>query len=425
MIRITKTKTFQYAWLYLMLLIPGSCAMSRYLNTTLVYGVIIAIYALLALLSAKYRNVYVLSFCLLLALATIVIRLKTGGVGPLTFLSNAAMLVVTYIAMTIDRRMFLTRFIRIVCFFGIISVLFWAAFCINPSLVNAWPATSFWTQNLGTGQWATVLHGKGLWLYSYLEIHATRNCGFYTEPGVYQIVLNAALFVLLFWKKKLYFGNEKQYRTATVIVLLTLITCQSTTGYLSMMVILLCFFFMRVRERDIRMLKQKIAVLVVAITAVLITDYWLRGEESLLYVQVLNKLFGGDIGAGINLEDSTGQYRWITVMASLKALSMDPFGIGYDAFYGVIFWLAMMIMIFYPMIRREPKKILIAVFAFMFINSTVSETYLFYPGLMMFPIYLSSYFTHKQSSVVGHAIATHNPRRSLMVSNLMNAKEVM
>ncbi len=61
----------------------------------------------------------------------------------------------------------------------------------------------------------------------------------------------------------------------------------------------------------------------------------------------------------------------------------------------------------------------------MFINSTVSETYLFYPGLMMFPIYLSSYFTHKQSSVVGHAIATHNPRRSLMVSNLMNAKEVM
>ena len=82
-----------------------------------------------------------------------------------------------------------------------------------------------------------------------------------TLPGVYQIVLNAALFVLLFWKKKLYFGNEKQYRTATVIVLLTLITCQSTTGYLSMMVILLCFFFMRVGERDIRMLKQKIAVL--------------------------------------------------------------------------------------------------------------------------------------------------------------------
>lgn len=44
---------------------------------------------------------------------------------------------------------------------------------------------------------------------------------------------------------------------------------------------------------------------------------------------------------------------------------------------------------------------------------------------MMFPIYLSSYFTHKQSSVVGHAIATCNPRHSLMVSNLMNAKEVM
>lgn len=201
MIRITKTKTFQYAWLYLMLLIPGSCAMSRYLNTTLVYGVIIAIYALLALLSAKYRNVYVLSFCLLLALATIVIRLKTGGVGPLTFLSNAAMLVVTYIAMTIDRGMFLTRFIRIVCFFGIISVLFWAAFCINPSLVNAWPATSFWTQNLGTGQWATVLHGKGLWLYSYLK---------YTQPVIVVSTLNLAcirLYSMLLYSS-CYFGKR-------------------------------------------------------------------------------------------------------------------------------------------------------------------------------------------------------------------------
>ena len=134
-------------------------------------------------------------------------------------------------------------------------------------------------------------------------------------------------------------------------------------------------------------------------------------------------------------------------MASLKALSMDPFGIGFDAFYairdsfdpaavaasiatyaavyGMIFWLTMMIMIFYPMIRREPKKILIAVFAFMFINSTVSETYLFYPGLMMFPIYLSSYLTYKRSSAAGYAIARHNSRDMLMASGLMNTKEVI
>ena len=32
-----------------MLLIPGSCAMSRYLNTTLVYGVIIAIVAVVVI----------------------------------------------------------------------------------------------------------------------------------------------------------------------------------------------------------------------------------------------------------------------------------------------------------------------------------------------------------------------------------------
>ncbi|TPF78521.1 MULTISPECIES: hypothetical protein [unclassified Bifidobacterium] len=436
MIRLEKNKIIQYIWLYLMLLIPGSSAMSRYLNTTLVYGAVVGIYVFLMLLSAKYRNVYVLLFCILLVLATLIIRAKTGGVGPLTLLSNTAMLVVVYIAICIDKCMFLTRFVRIVCFFGVVSMLFWSVFCINPSLVNVWPATSYWTQNLGTGEWATVLHGKGLWLYSYLEIHATRNCGFYTEPGVYQIILNAALFVLLFWKDKLHFDSEKQYRTAIVIVLLTLVTCQSTTGYLSMMVILLVYFFKRDSVLGASKIKQRLVMLVAILAIVLFSDYMLRGESSLLYVQVLHKLFGGNIGGGIDLADSTGQYRLITVIASLKALSMDPFGIGFDEFYvirdsldpaavaasiatyaavyGVLFWLAMMIMIFYPMIQREPRKILVAVFAFMFINSTISETYLFYPGLMLFPIYLSVYASNEKSKLIAHTTQTRRLRNIIV-----------
>ena len=406
-----KTQIIQYGLLYVMLLIPGSCAVSRYLNTTILYGVVCGAYFLLLLFSKKYRDAYIPWFCVLLLLATITIRAKTNGVGPLSFLENISMLIITYIAIAFDKQWFLTRFVKIVSVFAVISIVFWAVFCIFPSLVDLWPATTFWTQNLGTGQWATVLHGKGLWFYSYLEIHATRNCGFYTEPGVYQIVLNAALFILLFWKDKLRLKNEKQYRTLVSIIFITLITCQSTTGYIAMIVILACFFCMHSRESNALGFKANLLLLLVVAGAAVLIDYVIRGTDSILYIQVINKIFGGT-ASGINISDSTGQYRMETVQASFQALSEDLFGIGFDRFntirdnidpaavaasiatyaavYGIVFWLLMMVTIFLPVFMRMKKPLLILIFIFMFVNSTVSETYLFYPGLMLFPIYLTT-----------------------------------
>ncbi|MBT1177149.1 hypothetical protein JS532_06155 [Bifidobacterium callimiconis] len=446
MIRIKKTPLMQYALLYLMLLIPGSCAVSRYLNATVLYGVVVMLYLLLMIINSGYRNIYIPIFVSLLAVATIVIRAKTGGVGPLSFLENAAMLIIVYIAAAVDKKAFLLRYIRIVCVFAVISIVFWSIFCIFPSLVSAWPATSFWTQDLGTGQWATTLHGKGLWLYSYLEIHATRNCGFYTEPGVYQIVLNSVLFVLLFWRRELNIRSEREYWLYVVIIITTLITCQSTTGYISMLVMLIIFFISNSDKKALRTVKWKLAFLVALVLAIVVIDFLLRGRSSLLYSQVLNKLFGGNVGGGLNLADSTGQYRMITVMASLKALSIDPYGIGFDAFYairdsfdpaavaasiatyaavyGIIFWLAIIIMILYPVLKYEHRKLLIIAFCFMFVNSTTSETYLFYPGLMVFPIYLSLHMKNFAFSHFRGSITRNISERENFVAKTVRVSEV-
>ncbi len=102
-----KTQIIQYGLLYVMLLIPGSCAVSRYLNTTILYGVVCGAYFLLLLFSKKYRDAYIPWFCVLLLLATITIRAKTNGVGPLSFLENISMLIITYIAIAFDKQWFL------------------------------------------------------------------------------------------------------------------------------------------------------------------------------------------------------------------------------------------------------------------------------------------------------------------------------
>lgn len=120
-------------------------------------------------------------------------------------------------------------------------------FCLVPQLVDAWPAQSYLTQTLGTMGWERYLHGKGFFLFSYLEMHPTRNCGFYTEPGVYQIVLNSTLYILLFWKEKLMISSEKKYRKILLVIIAAIIACQSTTGYLALLLIILFFCFYKQR----------------------------------------------------------------------------------------------------------------------------------------------------------------------------------
>ena len=60
----------------------------------------------------------------------------------------------------------------------------------------------------------------------------------------------------------------------------------------------------------------------------------------------------------------------------------------FAAIYGVISWIMVMFMIFYPIFKYEngKKKVL---FVLLFVNTTLAQTDLLYPSLMMIPIYLS------------------------------------
>ena len=51
---------------------------------------------------------------------------------------------------------------------------------------------------------------KGVLFYVYRAFEPFRNNGIFTEPGVYQIVLSAAIFVLLFNGKSLDISKKKK-----------------------------------------------------------------------------------------------------------------------------------------------------------------------------------------------------------------------
>lgn len=83
------------------------------------------------------------------------------------------------------------------------------------------------------------IYSYNFYIYSFVVQHQHRNCGPFGEPGQYQCILSAALFFTLFHLNKV----TPQYRIwAMIVFVFTIITTQSTTGYISLVVIITAYY---------------------------------------------------------------------------------------------------------------------------------------------------------------------------------------
>lgn len=413
-VQINVSSVFQYFLIYLMLLIPGSCLFAKYFLGDWKYYVLLVFYAALFVSGKKYREGYAPVFALLLLVFVVVTRLITdGGAGLSAWMQFAVCLASVHFAVCCNRRMFLTRFVKLVCVFSVISLVFWLLFLVFPQLADIYPAQTYFTQSIGSDPaWAKDYYGKGLFLYSYLEIHPTRNCGIYTEPGVHQIVLNGALFVMLFWGNKLTGLTGRKYFWRLAVLVFTVLSCQSTAGYIGFLLIVVFFMFsrrVRSKGRYAAKAKRALAMLLCLAVIVLLLEYQVNGAESILNKQIVEKLFAGT--DGVSLMEGSGQYRVGTILLSVRSVIEHPLGVGYDRFigltnraetgfvaasvmsfaavYGVIPWIVMLAMVFVPVIRNESRTVAL-LFMLLFLNTTLAQTDLLYPALMMVPVYLEA-----------------------------------
>lgn len=409
-IRFRKTVIAQYLLIYIMYIIPGSCLFAKYLTGNMKYLALLGLYGWLIVMKRKYRSAYSLYFVVLFLISTIFTRIYTGGgAGVSTLFQFVVGVLSTQIAIYCDKEHFLSRWIKLVTFFAAISIVFWAVFYAVPSLADSYPGLPFITGTEGTKGYERILPGKGVFLYSYLKRHPTRNCGLYTEPGVHQIVLNMTLYILLFWQDRLDFRSNRQYRRYVAIILGALVTCQSTTGYLGFVMTMAVFLLSSSRaEKKFRGIKAFMVAAVALALIVLLVDYMVRAEESILYTQFIYKLFGDSSGE-LNISEGTGQYRTGTIMVCLDVMSKYPLGVGYDRFtlmrdsygeglvaaslmqfpavFGIIPWVILLGLILTPVFLRQ-KLSLALLYTALFVNTTLAQTDLIYPPFFLIPMYL-------------------------------------
>ena len=417
---IKKSALIQYALIYLMMIYNGGVLYyaiqgeQPIYNQVISYAIILLGFIAIPFNKKKYSNQYCLYISLILAIGIIVVRYMVGGVGLSVLVEYLSCIMMAFLAVCVDKNMFSTRMINVVYYFAGLSVVCYLIQLFSPDILKTvlTPFNSTFSYN----DWSAAAYGGSAIRLSYTawgklfftmrEGEMTRNLGIFTEPGNYQIVLNCALFLLLFLPQ-FYLFDRKQIRRRFIVITLTVLTTQSTSGYLILLSYCIAFFFVKKYENLTNIRKTILGSLFFA-AILLVLDYNIRGNESLLYTALIGKLFSD---GNVDITASTGVWRLGTIGTSVLIMITHPLGAGFDdtfstiqqqlagaaggalmafgAALGVIPFFATIIWHIRPVIKSSnlitAAKI---VFMILFFQSTMAQSKVFYPFIVSIVILL-------------------------------------
>ncbi len=411
--------------------------------------VIMSIAFLWLMYNQKKIAIYSVGFSMIILYFVCFTRLLVGGIGLVFWVDIACKIAVTTVAIAVDTDNFLYRFVKVVTFFAMISLVFWVLCLLGKNI----PVSIFQSFDNGNyrNDWSSGFpvrinyKGYGMLFYTFIDFYEKRNVGIFTEPGVYQAVLCSAMYILVFWGKKLGFSATKKWRYL-IILIIAVISTQSTSGYMGLIAIFIGALFGTSNELK----NDKKIILGIGLLGILalLIDYSIRGTDSFLNMAFLAKLFE-DGTLNLASEGSTGKYRMATTIVAIQIMIQHPLGIGIDQFastnfaenvlrtgtggwpfklgsiIGVIPFIITVVWLFLPLmywkeekdenennkednksmrivIRRKKDKdnpkekkdmkdiIAKGVFLFLYFNTSLAQTSAFYPALIMIPIYIVS-----------------------------------
>ena len=216
---------------------------------------------------------------------------------------------VAIIASVVPQKEFTRKYVNIMCFLGVCSVILWALAQMGGVL---------FAKNL------VAVNGKAyrlnlLYVYrthesvSGLNAINKRNQGMFWEPGAYQGYLNLALMFELFSNEKI--QNPKGYRTKLLVLIVTILSTQSTAGYMVLTLIIMTFYFSKVYN-------GKITLKIVLITMAILT-----GVVALMSSSVVQNKF---------MEDNSGYDSYLERLndnlGGIKAALVSPIiGLGFNS----------------------------------------------------------------------------------------------
>lgn len=247
------------------------------------------------------------------------IILTDGGLELSSIISIMARFLIVMAAYYYDTESFADKFVKMVVFLAAISLFGFILSLTVPTILKTLLTRR--TETV-TNYWRSYnVEYYGTFLYAFTNATA-RNIGIFHEPGLYQIVLNVALYILLFKRNALFITNRK-WNTYCVIIIVTLVTTMSTTGLLGMIGLLLIYVLF---AKEDNALSPKVKYCLVLGLVIFGVYCFFADADSFINKYVLSKIMQE---GKIDFSSSTGNSRIMSMLSDIAIFREYIFGIGF------------------------------------------------------------------------------------------------
>ena len=316
---INKRSVVHYLLLYLLIISQGSVLFGINQDICIILILILSCY-FIVLKRVRLEKGFSYFIIILFVCLGMVSFITNGSLSIASVLNVCSNFFLAYIAYGYDKKNFPTRFVKITTILSIIGLIMFAVQIVNFGLIKA-----LLPQYIHSGY---IFYGQ--LLFSATEYpHLTKNIGLATEPGRHQIYLIAAIYVCVF-KEQLLNVSEKVKKRCLIILIIALITTQSTTGYISLAILIIGRLLINLKNKNNTQTSKTINRVIIIMLVVVIGYLLVSGENNLIQRIIINKLF--DSTGKVDFTVSTGGSRVGSMLTDLSIAIKNPLGLGFEKY---------------------------------------------------------------------------------------------
>lgn len=334
-LKISGRSIIQYILIFIFLQVHGGTLWTHVLRNVSNKPLYILIFlAMVVVIRKCYIDKNVIFYSSAILICFVISGLLNGeGLFQSDALNSASAIIVfillAYVTVAVDTKMFATRTVKFVFVIATISLLFYIIQLVAGPSVYKPPFFPF----------CGARDTYGYLFYSICKYDYRRNYGIFYEPGVYQILLSGALYLLAFHSQEVNIPEKKKHIFFFIILLAT-ITTGSTTGYISALIILLFQIFSNNKS-----VKKNVIGIIVLVGIFVICDCIINMDQSILNQYVISKFSDMNLSSISKSEyniTSSGGARLFIIEKGLLALRTNPlWGVGKNGFNSLLvgsFW---------------------------------------------------------------------------------------
>lgn len=318
---INKVGYLEYFVIFIMIIFLGNAnslvLLSSVTETPLVFLVLLVLSGILLLRHRVpfNKNFYLLIFCYVVYFLALTIKFKTFY--PTFLIHYPIIFFISYVLIKSLKYGLFILFERILYFLAIIGLFAW----ILQIVMGGDTLYGYFARIPGIHEFSHVTGGGlNLLFYSvqptsfslmYNNLPA-RNCGFAWEPGGFAVYICLAIFINLFFDK-----SGKGSKRRLWVLLIALLTTQSTTGFIIFIIIGLFYYL----NENLKKILLVLPIIILGIVLILSLPF--MAEKIVSLAQDVNEV-DAIVASGYGRETSVTPQRFASFLIAFKDFYLNP-----------------------------------------------------------------------------------------------------